>query len=100
MRRGTFSKKKRAAGWRTAAPRTQAETRRLYRHCGPQAFLLPNATDPELSKFPVMSKGSQVCAFDCRGLRSAFSRARQYGQPKVARKALKLARKSACAWAR
>jgi hypothetical protein len=45
-----------------------------------------------------MPAGSEACIPDCRGLRTAYARAKQYGKRAVATKALKVAKKVKCEW--
>lgn len=93
-------KRKPSRGWRTAAPRTVEERRALYRRCGPSAFLEPDRYHPGYSAFPVMSKRTTTCSYDCRGLLAAMRRADQYGHRGVAKKARRAAVRAGCPWAR
>lgn len=79
-------------GWRKRAPLTISERRELLEKYGRRAFLLPD----EL-KFPVVDKKGR---YDCMGILSAFRRARQYGYDDVAEKALRLAKRIGCEWAK
>jgi hypothetical protein len=85
-------------GWFKAAPRTRKDREALYRRCGSDAFLVPNRENPRLSKFPVMGKRG-ACVIDCRGLRIALTRAKQYKYPAAYRKADSLAKRGKCRWA-
>jgi len=86
-------------GWKAAAPHTREERGKLYKRCGAKAFLMPNRKDPRLSKFPVMAKHGP-CVVDCRALRAAETRARQYHHPEAHAKAKRLGKQAACHWAR
>jgi len=88
-------------GWGAKSPARVSKRLDLYRGCGSSAFLLPNSRRPEQSKFPVMQKCARTCSctYDCRGVRSAMSRAAQHGYRDVERKALALGRKLGCSWA-
>lgn len=77
-------------GWAKVAPRRGSPRAALYNACGPKCFLMPNAKRPSQSKFPVCKKCSGKrcsCKPDCRGIQSAYNRARQYKYNKVAARA-------------
>lgn len=100
MKRGLHRQSKSARGWGKAAPRTVGQRRALAKRCGiARAFLAPNRR-PGLSEFPVISKDSRTCRPDCRGLRAAFSRARQHKRPIIARRAKRRALQAGCRWAK
>jgi hypothetical protein len=85
-------------GWRKAAPKTRREREALYERCGAEAFLEPNAANPRMSKFPVMAKRG-ACVVDCRALRIALTRAKQYRHPAAYRKADRRGKIAKCRWA-
>ena len=85
-------------GWRRSAPKTVQERRTLAKRCGLKAFLKPDRRDPGYSTFPIMSKSSRSCKPDCVGLRTAYSRAKQYHHSRVARRAFSLAKRNGCDW--
>lgn len=88
-------------GWGKSSPDTVSARRKLAKRCGVRrAFLLPNASKPGYSKFPVIAKHSQACAYDCRGLWTAKQRAAQTGRGNIERKATRLAKRAGCDWAR
>jgi len=72
----------RTRGWAAAAPQRGKERRELYEKCGAKCFLEPNPEDPGKSGFPICAalRENQGCKVDCRGVTSAFVRARQYRQ--------------------
>jgi hypothetical protein len=84
-------------GWAHLTPRKPADRAKLFMRCGPDAFLMPNRANPGHSKFPIMPK-TGPCRIDCRGLRSAKARARQYEHYSVANKADAIARRYSCSW--
>lgn len=102
QRRAKRAAKHRAAkttkGWAKASPDTKRDRARVWRRCGPSAFLLPNKRDPGASKFPIVATRGG-CEVDCRGLRTAVSRADRYGYAGVERRARKIARGARCSWA-
>jgi len=85
-------------GWLKAAPKTRKAREALYHRCGAGAFLVPNASNPGMSKFPVMTKRGR-CVVDCRGLRIALTRAKQHKYSAAYRKADALGKKGKCRWA-
>jgi len=76
--------------------------------CGRKAFL-----DPDELAYPVMSKGTKKCGFDCAGLQAAYKRGRQQASEaaeggfrkdaqkhnSVARKAHQKGKQLGCRWA-
>lgn len=92
-RKATHRKAKTTKGWAKRAPKTKKQREALRARCGDRAFL-----DPKNLKYPVMA-ASGPCVIDCRGVRAAKSRAGQY-DPKLERKADKIAKTAACAWER
>jgi len=98
MAKARYEHAKTTRGWGKAAPKPGKERSLLAKRCGFKAFLKPNRKTPGQSKFPIMSKGSTACKPDCRGLRTAYQRADQYGYSGVARRALSLAKKNGCDW--
>ena len=84
----------RTRGWRATAPQKGKERHELKRKCGDKCFLLPGE-----EKFPVcpsLRYTNGKCQVDCRGVTAALVRARQYGYPEVAKKAVKLEKKYKC----
>lgn len=80
----------RTRGWSKAAPRRGRPRHRVMKECGPKCFL-----DPEHEAFPICARQtgrSSRCELDCRGIKSALVRARQYGYTNIARAADKLYR--------
>lgn len=73
-------------GWAKAAPRGSRTRREMRKRCGSKCFL-----DSANLKYPVCKEGS--CEIDKRGVQSAYIRARQYKNEKVARAAKKLLEK-------
>lgn len=84
-------------GWRKAAPKTRQDRRKIAASCGDRCFLGPGLS------FPVCRKCRKTrcsCSPDCHALSAAFNRARQYKHPAVASKALSLAKRAGCRWAK
>jgi len=77
----------RTAGWREAAPKRGKQRQEVLKRCGKDAFL-----EPHRLGYPVMGLD---CRYDCRGIQSAYQRARQYHNEPTANAALAL-RKSVC----
>lgn len=93
---GNTSKRSKAShtkGWAASAPQRGKERALLKEKCGNECFLIPSK-----NKFPVCAslRINQGCSVDCRGVRSAKIRARQWGYYDVARKAEELQRKYKC----
>ena len=88
-------------GWEEDFPRKGPERRLLYQQCGSQCFLLPDEEDPGRSEFPICRKCADEehcdCQPDCRGIISAYKRARQWKYPEVAEKALEVEKEYGCA---
>jgi hypothetical protein len=80
-------------GWARAKPKTKAQRTALYARCGARAFL-----DPKRLKYPVVAAGGG-CQPDCRGIRSAKSRAAAQHKPRIVKKADRIAASVACEWA-
>lgn len=96
----TSHPKKPSKGWKSSFPHRGRERNLIYKTCGAKAFLMPK----EL-KFPVVKSyrkrsGRSNCKTSCKGLLSAYRRARQYKYRKVASKALSRAKRSRCSWLR
>lgn len=70
-------------GWKDAAPKKGSERHRMKEECGDKCFL-----EPDSEGFPVCSKSS--CDIDCRGVHSAYQRARQWGHDDTAKLARKM----------
>lgn len=92
--RATHKTAKTTKGWRKAAPHIPSERRALLARCGRRAFL-----DPDNLAFPVMPKKGS-CVVDCEGVRSALSRARQFGHKAIAAEAEAMGGRAGCRWAR
>lgn len=97
-RHASYRSARSTKGWAKAEPKTREARRKLAKTCGMDAFLDPNKADPGKSKFPIMSKTGS-CAIDCRALRIALTRAKQYRYTSVHKKAERLGRKYKCHWA-
>jgi hypothetical protein len=69
--------------------------RAKLQRCGSRCYLDP---DPKKPRYPVCDIGS--CDDDCYSLMVAYRRARQQGDQKIARKAVKRGKHKACEWAR
>ena len=80
-------------GWKQAAPKTKARRRALLEKCGSGCF-----GDPKKLAYPICKPKKGVCEVDCRGALAAFSRARQQKNAAAAKRALKAAKRSGCAW--
>ena len=78
-------------GWPERMPRTTSERRYILETYGREAFL-----DPDGLRYPVVNMDGE---YDCMGIRAAYTRAKQYGEEKIAKKALRLAKKLGCEWA-
>ncbi|MEN3047009.1 MAG: hypothetical protein ABDH49_08580 [Candidatus Hydrothermales bacterium] len=76
---------------RVQLPKTKRGRKRFLKKYGKYAFL-----DPENLKYPILTKKGEFSPY---GLLSAYRRARQYGDEKIAEKALKLAKCLGLAWA-
>lgn len=77
-------------GWAKAAPSRGRARHALKSKCGSKCFL-----DPVNEKFPICAKltgrkSSGSCEIDCRGVKAAYIRARQWGYDDIARKADRL----------
>lgn len=83
-------KKSKTKGWKDAAPKRGIERRELKERCGDKCFLQPSSDG-----FPICAsvKKDKNCKIDCRGISSAYVRARQWDYPQVASKAKRLERK-------
>lgn len=84
-------------GWPRRAPKTRQARRKLMAKCGPVCFLAPGGEFPVCRK---VSKARGKCVVDCEGVRAAYARARQYKRTTIAAKALQLACRSGCGWAK
>lgn len=72
-------------GWRVAKPNPGRERHELKARCGSDCFLIPSA-----EKFPIcpaLRATSSPCKVDCRGVKSAQIRAKQWKYLDVAKKA-------------
>lgn len=67
-------------GWKRASPQRGTARHKMMEKCGAKCFL-----DPANEGFPICKKGS--CNIDCRGVQSAYNRARQYHREDIASKA-------------
>ena len=76
-------------GWGKVKPTTKTERIQLLNKCGSNCFLLPNVKPHP--KFPICPKNK--CAIDCKGVTSAYIRARQWKYDDVANKAKILQKK-------
>ncbi len=100
-KRGTHRSSTRTKGWARSAPDAGPERRELAKRCGiDRAFLKPNRKRPGQSGYPVMATNTTICAPDCRGLQSAYRRARQLGHNKLADKAVRRGKSAQCKWAK
>ncbi len=68
-------------GWADLAPKPGKQRAELLNRCGSKAFLIPKE-----KKYPIIAK-SGPCKVDCRGVQSAYNRARQYHHQDIANKA-------------
>ncbi len=98
-KKGSHRSARSTKGWSTSAPKKTTERWRAYKRCGAGAFLRFNRKDPAASGYPIVGKRARGCKPDCRGLRTAYSRAKQFRQTKIAGKAIGIARRAGCAWA-
>jgi len=84
-------------GWKKQMPHRGAERELLMKECGPKAFLMPKSL-----KFPVVKasrgKNPSSCTISPKGVLAAYRRAKQYGYPKIAKKAYDLAKKEGFKW--
>lgn len=96
--KGTHRAAKSVKGWSRAAPRRVPQKLRLFRRCGRGAFLAFNKHDPAASGFPIVAARGG-CKPDCRGLRAAYARARQFGRSRIASAAKRRAVSAGCSWA-
>jgi hypothetical protein len=84
-------------GWSVAAPRRGSERHELYDKCGATCFLRP-----EDEGFPICpaclpdDPNCGGCTPDCRGVASAYVRARQYHYDDIAEQAQSLEAQYAC----
>ena len=99
-RRGAHQKARTVKGWGKSAPQSHSQKLRVFRRCGAGAFLRPNPSDPATSGYPIVASRGKGCKPDCRGLRAAYARARQHRHAGVGDKALRLAKRAGCAWAK
>ena len=76
-------------GWKKAAPRRGEERMLMKAKCGNSCFLKPATLG-----FPICPYGK--CSPSCKGLQSAYNRARQYRYPLVAARATILMKKKGC----
>lgn len=80
-------------GWTKRAPLGYHERYVILDKCGSGAFLIPTSHPPH---FPVVDKS---CRFDCAGALAAYRRALQFGYPKIAAQAIRVASAYHCDWA-
>ena len=76
-------------GWRKAAPSPGVERQIMKAKCGNSCFLQPATLG-----FPICPYGK--CSPVCKGVQSAYNRARQYRYPLVAAQATILMKKKGC----
>lgn len=76
-------------GWAKRSPKLISQRRTLKSKCGSKCFLMPGKL-----KFPICAKHS--CKKDCKGITSAYVRARQWKYPEVAKKAKSLMKSMRC----
>lgn len=85
------------AHWKLISPKKGKERETLFTNCGRGCFLLPAKR-----KFPICRKcgptGKCACAPDCKGLRAAVIRGRQWGYVDVADKARRMHDDLGCKW--
>ena len=73
------------------SPTTQVKRRKLKDKCGSKCFLRPST-----NSFPICAKNS--CTYNCKGLLSTKTRARQFNYSSIAAKAQRLEREKGCSW--
>lgn len=78
-------------GWASAAPKNPSDRYAVKFRCGNECFL-----DPQGMKYPVCSKHTKDCKIDCRGVRAAYNRARQYKNTRIAALAKKILKEHGC----
>lgn len=74
-------------GWKELAPYGTSARRQVLDKCGSQCFL-----DADNLKYPICPKcdnGVCSCKVNCKGVQSAYNRARQYHTQDIAEKARK-----------
>lgn len=86
-----------AKGWNP--PKGPKQRRAFAARHGAACFLKKRTTKTGLKdyEFPVCNRSG---SYDCRGILSAFRRAKQNRDIKTAAKAKRLGKRSGCAWAR
>ena len=76
------SRRSSTRGWKRASPKRGKERSAMKKKCGAKCFL-----NPKTNGYPVCNKS---CKYDCRGIQSAYNRARQFKRNEIADKAEKL----------
>lgn len=85
-------------GWSSQVPKRTTKRRRQMKKLGRECYLEPGTGKRgSRPKYPVCTQRGSV---SCKGTAAAFNRARMQKNKKVQRKALALAKKNGCAWAR
>jgi hypothetical protein len=84
-------------GWKKSAPKTREARRQLAANCAASCFLGPGLSFPVC---PRCHLNRCSCAPSCSGLSAAYNRAWQTHHQAVAKKALKVARRHGCHWAK
>ncbi|HSW76368.1 MAG TPA: hypothetical protein VLG50_04960 [Candidatus Saccharimonadales bacterium] len=84
MQRKSEGRGSKTRSWAARSPQRGTERHTLLNQCGAKAFL-----DAENEKYPVMSalRTGDGCQYNCKGLQSAYIRARQYHNEPIATKA-------------
>jgi len=86
-------------GWKKAKPQRKGDRRKVADSCGEKrCFLRPSTLSYPICK--KCSSSSCSCEPDCRGLLAAYSRAKANKAYRISAKALRLARRNKCSWAR
>ena len=86
-------------GWKRAKPQRVGERKKVAQACGVKKCFLR----PSTRSYPICKKcGGRSCSCrpDCRGLLAAYSRAKANKAWRISAKALRLARRHGCQWAR
>ena len=87
MPRKTRSKKKRSGKlWSLMSPKTKRSRKSIKSRCGSKCFM-----DSKNLKYPICSPWS--CKPNCKGIRAAYSRARQYHHNSIASRAYSRSKK-------
>ena len=94
--RSKKSKKSPTKGWANEAPKKGRERNIMLKDCGSKCFLEPSKKGFPVCKANRSRSGKSSCKPNCKGIISAYVRAKQWKHYATAKKAIKLAKKYGC----